>query len=100
MTRTARDSGTPRFVGYRAGGSLTAKGKRAVKTLRWAVQGRNPPLRTREGYAMMLYLQRLAFAGTLLNALALGCPALAQTSGGILKMFSPDSRRKRFWFSD
>ena len=40
---------------------------------------------------MMLYLQRLAFAGTLLHWLALGTPALAQKSGGILKMFSPDS---------
>src|SRR5438067_10338885 len=40
---------------------------------------------------MMLYLQRLAWAGTLLHSLALGTPALAQKSGGILKMFSPDS---------
>jgi hypothetical protein len=36
---------------------------------------------------MMLYLQRLAFAGILLHGVALGAPALAQKSGGILKMF-------------
>jgi peptide/nickel transport system substrate-binding protein len=40
---------------------------------------------------MMLHLQRLAFAGILLHSVALGAPALAQKSGGILKMFSPDS---------